>query len=396
MSKTAAKAASTPKATTVPYLVAPDIGFGVVKVLSSAPNVRDSSIVMPATAAPGVQSTSRLFNLNHIDRKKLIVTTSEGTYFVGENANTKTEGRSNRTQESDRANDPISRILFKTGIALGVPDEEGEYDVFVVTGLPNRDYDSVVKENLEKFLSEPYEITFHLGGKDITKKINFVGCVILRQPEGSILNNTFSFTPDYKETGSLLAYNPSIKEFVGIIDIGHFTTDYALFQDGFLVPSDKTCGSSEAAHLVYSRLRVELMSKFRNEYGMRYEPTDKDLDRAVRQRKVQFNGVDHDVTAEVDACVQEVAATIAKDVFEAWGPEATRLDQILLTGGGAHLFEEALANEFAARKIQPFTIIPNPQFGNTVGYYMFGAMELAGRYDIDQVYQEVVAHLFAD
>lgn len=372
--------------TNLPTLVALDVGFGETKGLSVVHN----GYVIPSTVVPGRTVSSKLFNLSSIDRKKLIVTTEDGTFFVGENAMTKNEGRSNRTQISDRANDVNSRVLFQTGLALGVPDEDGEYDVVVVTGLPNKDYMLSYRDELEKFLSGSFNVTFSLGSRDITKKINIVDCTILRQPEGSVTFNQFEFDPSLE---GLLIGSEDAKEFVGVIDIGHFTTDYALFQDGVIIEDDITCGSTVATEEVYNRLRSKLTTKF-NEYGYDYTATDKDLDRAVRRKTVWLAGEEHDVSEEVDESAREVARIVAKSVLDAWGNETNRLEQVIVTGGGAHIFSDALLNEFKERKKQGFVVLEKPQLSNVIGFYMFGCLTMTQSYATEDVYKQMVEPIF--
>jgi len=373
----------------MPYLVAIDVGFGMLKYIS---NAKPEWNVIPSAGLRGYASSSNLYSDAEINTKRLIVTTQDGTWFVGEHAlNMPTNNESPRTKVRDRASDPLSRVLFHTGVALAVPDEEGEYDVHIVTGLPNEDYDLFFKENLQKFLEQPFEVEFHLGNqRSLKKKINALSVTIIRQPEGAVTYNQFVFDPEH-----FLAVSENARDYIGVIDIGHYTTDYALFREGVIIEDVLLYGSADAVSLVYEKLRRKLMIMFANEYGLPgFKATDKELDEAIRTGIIRYNGVEFDCTEQVQETAKEVAQKIAKEVLTTWSTETSRLDVILVTGGGSHVFAEYLAEEFEQNKRQGFKVLEALQFSNVIGFYMYGAISLVDQYGTDDVYKQYVAPVF--
>jgi hypothetical protein len=375
------------KKETMPVLVGVDIGFGELKRVSSEFPTPTS---IPSAVVSGAKPTSsKLFELHNIEDDCLIVTTEEGTFFVGNQAMHIPTNGSKRTQVRDRANDLVSRVLFQTGIALSVPHENGEFNVFVVTGLPNDDYDLSIKTNLEEFLNKSFEITFHLSEtRTIKKKINVIGSEILRQPEGSVTYNQFEFDID-----RFLVPSPNARTMVGIIDFGHFTTDYALFQEGVIIENDTVNGSTVGVTEVYNKLRRRLIVKF-DAMGYEYRATDKDLDMAVRTGIVQYMGQSYDVAEEVKASAKEVASVIAKAVLDSWGNETNRLELIIISGGGSHIFSEFLNEEFKARRKQGFQTIASPQFSNVLGFFMYGCISMADQYSTQQIFSHYINPVF--
>lgn len=373
----------------VTHLVGIDIGFGELKRVS---NTFPEPTAIPSAVVSGVKpASSKLFELPEIQDDCLIVTTEEGTFFVGNQAMHVPTSGSKRTQVRDRANDTISRVLFQTGIALSVPHESGEYDVFVVTGLPNDDYDLSIKTNLEEFLNKSFEIQFHLSETTtITKKINVVGAEILRQPEGSVTYNQFKF-----DAQRFLVPSENARTMVGIIDFGHFTTDYALFQEGVIIENETVNGSTVAVTEVYNKLRRKLIVKF-DSMGYEYRATDKDLDMAVRTGFITYMGQSHDVLKEVKESAREVASSIAKAILDAWGNETNRLELIIISGGGSHIFAEFLNEEFKARKKQGFQTIDVPQFSNVLGFYMYGCLAQAEDVPTSEVFQHYIFPVFGE
>lgn len=377
------------KETNLPYLVSVDVGFGILKRVSNAFN---GPIAIPSAVVSGVKPTAgRFFGLRSIDEGSLIVTTEDGTFFVGEQAMNIPTNVSKRTQERNRARDEKSRVLFQTGVALSVPHEDGEYDVFIVTGVPNEDYQLSVHEELAEFLNNSFEVTFHLNAEtSITKRINVVGTEIYMQPEGTVTYDQFRFDPEHG-----LVASENAKRFLGVIDIGHYTTDFGLFQDGVCLNSTTMNGSTIGVTEVYKLLRIALIQKF-DSMGFRFEPTDQDLDDAIRTNKIFYAGQTHDVSNEVSQSAQIVAKDITQTVLDAWGNETNRLEDILITGGGANVLADYMAQEFEGRRRRSFNIISEPQFGNVLGFYLMGCIRLALEYDLDTktVYETYILPVF--
>lgn len=387
--QTASKGKTKSKAQAMPILIAVDNGFGEFKRISSA---FPTPVVMPSAVVQGAKpSSSKLFELSTIEDNTLVVTTDDGTFFVGDHAMKIPTSGSKRTQVRDRANDVASRVLFHTGIALSVPHEEGEYDVFVVTGLPNDDYELSIKKNLEEFINKSFSITFHLSEtRSITKTINVIGSEILRQPEGSVTFNQFAFNKE-----NFLVPSDNARPMVGVIDFGHFTTDYALFQEGVIIEETTMNGSTVGVTEVYTRLKAKLIAKF-DDMGYDFRPTDQDLDAAVRNGSINYMGHSHDVSEEVEECARKVSSTIAKAVLDAWGNETNRLELILISGGGSNIFASYISEEFESRKKQGFQVIDAPQFGNTLGFFMYGCLALTANYTQEEIFKEYINQVFVE
>lgn len=372
-------------------LQALDIGFGDLKGVS---NVKGIMEPIPSAVVEGHPNSSKIFEMTNIDANNMIVTTEEGTHFVGRNALHMPTAKSKRTQVRDRANDKASRVLFKTAMGLLAPDQgSGDYEIHLITGLPNDDFDLTIKDHLQEFIKSPFEVEFHLGAdRTIKKRITVVSHSILRQPEGSVTFNQFEFTDNAKDF--MKAKDPLVNV-LGIIDSGHFTTDFALFQEGVIVEDPATNGSTKGVAEAYKILRRYIRKTF-DEMGFDFSPTEQDLDYAVRHKKIIYMSQEFDVEQEVKDAAEEVAHIIAKDVLEAWGNETNRLDKILITGGGANVFKEALEKEFEFYKKQSFVIVENPQFANAIGYYMYGVLDIADHLSNQSLYDTYIRPVFKE
>jgi hypothetical protein len=373
--------------TVMPHLIGLDIGFGQLKWMSNQSPVAQ---VIPSGVLAGAKvPDNKRFSFDTVDVNNLVVSTDDGTYFVGKYALDVPSDGSKRTQINDRANDPASRVLFQTGIGLSLPHESGDYEVFVVTGLPNADYDLSIREHLESFLNRSFSVTFHLSSTHtITKNIKVVGAEVVRQPEGAVTYSQLRF-----DKNTFLDTTDNAREMVGLIDAGHFTTDYALFRQANIIEDSNLSGSTVAVTSVYNNLKTKLISYF-DEFGFRFKVDDKKLDTIIRTGVITYAGKEHDVSHLVEEASREVAKVIAKNVLDAWGDEVNSLESIILTGGGAYVFAEYLKEEFEARRTQGFSIIENPEFSNVTGFYMYGAISLADTYSEQEILDQYVNHVF--
>lgn len=352
------------------YLVAVDVGFGGLKFMS---NVKNNPGVIPSGVVSGVPASRPLFASKEINLDELVVKTEDGTFFVGTNAlgMPVEENISVRTERRDRASDEKSRVLFHTGIGLSLPDKNGTYEVTVVTGLPNSDYDKTIKDNLEKFLKKDFEVEFYLDREtSIKKKIKVKEVHVLRQPEGSVTFNQFMF-----DQGDFLVASKDRANYLGVIDFGHVSTDYALFRNGVLLEDETKNKSTIGVAEVYKRLQRAIELKF-SHMGYTFHPSDFDLDHAIYTGNIKYRGTEFDVTEEIEEVVSERARPITRSILDAWGNEANRLELIIATGGGAHVYAEEVRKNFEKDNIQDFVILENSRFTNLLGFYMYGALSL--------------------
>lgn len=346
-------------------LVALDVGFGVTKYISSAhPRLR----AFPSAVVLG-SNPAKTYGRAELDENNLVVTTEDGTFTIGSRALQINNKASKRTTQRDRSADQFSRVLFQTGIGMSLPHESGSYKVYLVTGLPNSDFevDEYLK-GLETFLNKEFEVRFLVGDREIVQTIEVVGLDIVRQPEGAATYNQFTVS---EEAEYFLTQSELARDFLGMIDIGHFTTDYALFHNGTIYKDDVTIGSTYAMNEVYKKLERKLALKFKNQF----EPSEADLDRAVKTNTVYYIE-EHDVSEEVAECAKEVASLIAQKVLRSWDTETNRLQCILLSGGGAELLAPYLQEEFKNKGKKEFEVMDIAQFTNVLGYYMIGMIDV--------------------
>lgn len=151
---------------------------------------------------------------------------------------------------------------------------------------------------------------------------------------------------------------------IGVVDVGHHTTDYLLVEvrDSQPLPLLDYCGSVEAgAHLVAAAVAREFSAQ-----------TGAPLDIAeavqvaewLRQgQSVTYDGRPLDLAPAYRSACQEVGRLIAHRILAAWGGRARLAREVLLAGGGALLLEGALRAELPAARL-----VADPVYANCRGY----------------------------
>jgi plasmid segregation protein ParM len=151
---------------------------------------------------------------------------------------------------------------------------------------------------------------------------------------------------------------------VGVIDVGHHTTDHLLTEvrDGQPLPLLDYCGSVEAgAHLVAAAVAREFAAQ-----------TGAPLDLAEAVQVVEwircgdpvtYDGRPLDLAPAYRAACQEVGRLIAHRVLAQWGGRARLAREVLLAGGGALLLEDAVRAELPAARL-----VTDPVYANCRGY----------------------------
>lgn len=369
-----------------------DGGYGFNKVFS---NVKPNVIIFPATVEtnPSVE-VSNLATGGEIDLNKMVVEIDGEKSYVGTNAMESFNNSEKRTVARDRAKDDKSRILFRTAIALALPDEDGEYEgIHLVTGLPNKDYEvDEIREGLIEFLKEPFEITFRVSPtKSITKSIKVENVTVYRQPFGTFAYRQYRF--GNVEAGEpLIVAKENFKKYIGVGDIGQGTMDFNIFINGDLSKEPQTMGSTLGVRSVYIQARGRLRSTLDNQGHTLFPIRDIDLERAVLTKELVVGTHTYDVSELIDVSAKEKANKITTELYSAWNENLDRLEEIVLSGGGAELFGDHMIEAFKEFTQQPVVKMENAQIANLMGFYIFAILELSGEGNLTdlEIYEQFV------
>ncbi|RJX20164.1 MAG: ParM/StbA family protein [Desulforudis sp.] len=152
--------------------------------------------------------------------------------------------------------------------------------------------------------------------------------------------------------------------YVGLLDIGCYTTDYLLFEprSGSLVPLPGAHGSFElGTHLVQRALAEAYQART----GAPLPPRryGEVLFAAANGKSVLYRGRPVELVDVLEEARERVARQIARTVAAEWGDRVDNLAVVTLTGGGALIFGDVLKQELGAVET-----VSDPVYANAAGF----------------------------
>jgi hypothetical protein len=235
------------------------------------------------------------------------------------------------------------RLLLTLAAAAGLNDP-----VRVMTGLPVAVWTPENKRRVQASLQGTHR--YSLNGRERVLVVDAVGVMM--------------------ESAAALAAYPATDAPQAVIDIGGRTTD--LFWAQGVRPVARRCSGVEAG---VEKAHDALARHVLDECGRLLSPQEL---RAVFRSQIlgQTPAIYHDgrpltFNGSVDAALAGVASEIASVVAQRWGDErghvASEAARVVLTGGGAYYFADAL------RAAIPHLEVPKaPELANALGYLQVG------------------------
>jgi plasmid segregation protein ParM len=312
-----------------------DVGYGYVKAINEVGN----KITFPALVAPGSQNLGLVDVFKNTLDYQVSITTSNGQedLLIGEAAKQSFIATQVLSQQKPKEyHDPL---LFTAAHLLGADDC---YDIGV--GLPLVYY-TTQKDTLKQRL-KTLKAYVTINGRQ--KYIQFTQIQVIPQGAG-ILFTCSAVLPD--------------NGFVGLVDIGTYTTEYLLFQyrNSKPIPVLEGCGTVEAGvHFVYSAIAREFQSQTGSPL-----PTEMEqyiVEKALNREPVTHNGKKYFITDTAIEARRQVAQAITQKILAAWGNRTGYLDATLLAGGGSLFFDKDLT-QFPNQHI-----VSDPVYANAQGY----------------------------
>ena len=250
---------------------------------------------------------------------------------------------------------------FKTEAIIGITKilekADGER-VRVVTGVPSAlAKNTAVVEEMKRSLLGSYDVKSVIWDKVDSVQFEVVDVIVVPQPLGTIYNYVYD-----RKTGEL--NQALLKQRVLVVDIGWGTTDLAILESsqvrgtfGFeLGTSDCIAGVQEETNTKYPEANI-------------YALNPHELDLALLQSyKVEtpFGVFDLETSVEKHKKIQ--AENIYKSVMSV-GLEYNKFNKIIITGGGALLYEKYLRELFNDPRL---LIQEDAVLSNVYGFYLLG------------------------
>jgi len=221
----------------------------------------------------------------------------------------------------------------------------------LVIGLPVSMF-AQRKAQVEKLASGEHKV-----GKGRT--VTVARALAVAQPQGALV--TYAMQQDAMDT---IKHQESL-----IIDAGSRTFDW-LCARGLRLVSNRSHSAPYGVYNITSLIAEAIAAKI----GESYEDRDA-IDLALRKQKpLTLFGEQHPIERYkpiVDSIAQEAVRAMSLSIGGKY-----RFDNIVLVGGGAHLFKRALRDAFPKQRLQE---VAGPIYANVRGYQRAGMDKLSGR-----------------
>jgi plasmid segregation protein ParM len=195
------------------------------------------------------------------------------------------------------------RIMEKAG--------KGPMRIILVLGLPAKFFDAQkgsLKKRVTKLLAPLLNHDQHLK--------------VMIQSQGEAPLQWLALNPDGKPSRER-----NLDEQVwGVIEIGHFTTDFALCDRGTMI--ERAAGSCAGRHLVYDAVSQRMARA-----GL--STTIEHVDMAIRNKKFLAGGEPIDLTQDVLKAESVFNSTVLDHAVRVFDKQRRMLDGIVVAGGGA-------------------------------------------------------------
>lgn len=274
--------------------------------------------------------------------------TPEGTRFMGQMALSQSSFVWN-FQNRKRTDSGVIPLLFSG--ACSELDVSGQ--VNVVTGLPIQWYGRD-KEALVEQLRGTHAVN-RVGTK--RQKVVVLEVVVIPEPLGTIYSLLLS------QNGKIKTRRKKMTDHrVAVIDIGMHTTNFGLVEgmqynerSSLSIETGMSKVLGDVAKAVEERLFLPLNLH--------------EADKALRAGQVRVQGKPRKIASLVNPILQNVSTELLSITSEIWG-DGTKLDEVIITGGGANPLGSYFFESFPQSEI-----IENSQMANAQGYYNYGMLK---------------------
>lgn len=330
-------------------LIGLDIGYGMTKAVTLGQSL----------AYPSVWGHSREIKFQKKDIAARYpgdqLTDDEGEWFVGELAKSQlrvSEIRQlrGRTADDDGSGNRARVRLMKVALGKLYPNiTTGEtISMAIATGLP---VDHMRGSNdLKGYLSGQHHIK-----TDLTDFVaNVAQVYVMPQPYGTIYREMLTPRGDLNPCHTYIT--------TGTVDIGTYTTDVALDNNGEYI--DSASGSVEIG---ISSIEDRIANAYERDF--KEKPSKRTVETILATGCFKANGVPVDYTHEVYEAVQPLKDGVLNLMNTLW-LGAVSIDVIYVSGGGAGFIGDEIAKVYPQAKT-----VEQPLFANAAGYLNYALFD---------------------
>ncbi|MBN1934098.1 MAG: ParM/StbA family protein [Anaerolineae bacterium] len=346
-------------------IVGVDIGYGFTKATDGK-----KTVIFPSVGGDVVQAD---FDNELIKAGRgQVLTVDQTRWFYGWHAQKHSRNplalfARERTEQVD-----LMLVLFRAAMAeLGVANSRSLTNsagstnsasspnsnrIALCTGLPVDWYDD--KPELERLLMGEHVFTVGAGAAARQQCVHVCRVFVVPQPFGSFFEQVL-------DAEGALINAEFARSKVGVLDVGTYTTDYAL-SDGLEYVAKSSGSKTVAMSTVWRAVRDGIKAQWGIEYDLHQ------IDHLMRNgRTVTVHGVPRSVDALIEPAVENLAGHVLAGARERWGT-ARDFARILLTGGGAEYVKTQV------QAVYPHAQVLNaPHLGNLRGFFKYARRKVA-------------------
>jgi plasmid segregation protein ParM len=319
-----------------------DIGYGVTKVVTPT-----AAIAFPSVAG---HAREIRFQRDEISQRHPgdQLTDAEGSWFIGELALAQLPPGEllrlrGRTANEHTMGNAFRLRLAKAAIGKLAQGSRGRdiLHIRLSTGLPV-DHMRDAADLKAALLGQ------HLIQTDAAEVIaNIVEVMVMPQPYGS------AYAMMLTESGAINPRHTSMR--TGVVDVGTYTVDIILDDDGEFVDSESASVES-GVYTAHERIAAMLERDYREKIP------PKIVEHVLRTGTFSANGQPVDYRHEVEEALGPLRSATLNLLSEKW-QRGTTVDVIYLSGGGAELVCAQVADAYPQTKL-----VPDAQMANARGY----------------------------
>jgi plasmid segregation protein ParM len=317
-----------------------DIGYSNLKLAYGQQGTEPKVMLRPAGAAPADRLGEKIGGNGEEDFLRVLV---NDVPFVAGISPDRAELWSRELHENYPSTDSY-RAIFHAGMLLS---EFDQIDL-VVTGLPVNQYlNPELRERLAGQMQGEHQITPR-------RKITVHKVKVVPQPVGGFVDLVWSL-PDASEIEDSR---------VLVVDPGFFSVDWVLISNGEL--RRQSCGTSLEASSVILDEAVRLIAEdFGGNVGRER------IEHTLRNGLVHVRlfGERVEVAPYLKKAADKVGPIVTTRLRESLRKENASADMVLLVGGGAGFFENAVKEAFPQLKV---STPDSPVYANARGFWRMG------------------------
>lgn len=324
-----------------PAVIGLDIGYGFTKATDG-----EKTVIFPSVVGDVVQAD---FDNELISAGQgKVLTMNDARWFYGWHAQKHSRNplalfARERTEQVD-----LMRVLFRAAmVELGV-----QGPVMLCTGLPVDWFGD--KDKIERLLAGTH--AFAVGA--MPWQVHVSNVAVVPQPFGSFFDQVLDY--EGALVNALFARSK-----VGILDVGSYTTDYAL-SDGLEYVAKSSGSKTAAMSAVWRAVRDGIKSQWGIEYDLHQ------IDQIMRNgRTITVQGLPRSIEPLVIPAIDNLAAQVLAGARERWGT-ARDFARVLLTGGGAEYIKTQVQAVYPHAQL-----VPVAHLGNLRGFFKYARRKFA-------------------